>query len=114
MTADILADAAPQEQKRREALLILGAHERGTELERRAEELEEQLRVLEESEGVEAVPAKAAGDEVGASEPVGTDDLPVLGIPDEEMLVMLIEGIEIGAAPTPLTDRAEGQLPRRR
>src|SRR5262249_18683977 len=110
MTADVSADAAPEQQQRREALLVLGAYERATELDRGSEQLEEQLRVLEQCEAVEAGPAEAATDEVGAAEPVGADDLASLRVPDEKVLVVLIEGIEIRAAPAALPDRAEGEL----
>src|SRR5262249_23717063 len=61
-------------------------------------------------EAVEASSAEAATDEVGAAEPVGADDLTSLRVPDEKVLVVRIEGIEIGAAPAALSHRAEGEL----
>jgi len=88
-------------------LLILDAHERPPELERRAADPREQRRVVaEQRPRVEAGDTVRRDDRVRLADPVRPGDSPLVVVPQEQMLVARVERVEIERPPRAFSNRA--------
>lgn len=91
VTADERADGAPEEVEGLEGALVVGVNEGAAEFEGGAEVVPERGVEAEEGLGVEV-----AGGVVGGAEAVGAGDLGEAGVPEDEVVVVVVEGVEVG------------------
>lgn len=108
---DECADPFPEKLERHDLFLVAGGDERAAELYSRPELVEEAGFELEEGAGVKAGGAVRGQDSIGGAEAVGTGDGASTRVPEEEVEVVVVEGVEVERGAGALADGAEGDLP---
>lgn len=103
-------DAAPEQAQRAEIALPLRAHERAAEFDGRADAPQQALVVVEQRVRIERGHAPPGRQRLGEAEPIRADDFALRFVPDEQMLVVRIEGVEIARATGAFLHLAKAQL----
>src|SRR5262249_18194200 len=78
--------------------------------ERRAEELQEWLAEREQRRCIESAHPKTSADLIDTADAVSADDLTTRDVPDEQLLVVIVEQVDVRAVSRALAHRAKAQL----
>jgi hypothetical protein len=104
------ADGLPEEGERVEVALVFRTHKRAAEFDGGAEVVKESGVEAEQGGGIEAGGAAAEEEGLSEGEAVGAGNLAALGIPEEDVGVGLVEGVEVEGCARPFAGEAEGEL----
>src|SRR5208337_1255525 len=104
------SDALPQQQQRLIAFLILQAHKRPAQFQRRADTVQEPSLVGDERTGIESLVAKTTQDLIGLSKPVCSGNLLLLAVPKEEMQIVSVEAVDVDLFTRTLSGLPESDL----
>src|ERR1700739_4593405 len=105
-------NSLPQKQQGSILPLILRTNERSSELKRRTQLFEESLVVAEQGAGIKSANTALSQDLSGASRAISSDELSLGRIPEQDVPVVLVEGIEITALACALAGLTESQFPQ--
>jgi hypothetical protein len=106
----VFADPPPEQMQGSVFLLVLNPHEGTAELERRPEALDESAAELEKGRRVKAALSEASHDPVGARDAIRAYHASLSVAPENEVLVVVIEEIDIDSAPGAFACRTKCHL----
>ena len=93
--ADVSPDAFPEKHQRGIAFLVFGADKRAPQLQGRPKSSEQVGAKVKQGSGVKTFDAHLGKNLVASAEPIGPDQFPRGGVPDEKMFVPLVEPVQV-------------------